>query len=222
MLKGDRGEKFAVGPRAPREGPTLLMQVRVVTKDSVKSNTSSDTTSVPAIRISRYAVWKACAEVMARSSTGWPSMVITETRLGWRMWSSSRRSPLTSSSRRLIFMPPAVEPAQEPIYIRPTRMQRLNVGHRAKSFVEKPVVLITVAAWKEASVTDSYHPCPSSTCRLMQIRTMLAARMPRYQRSSSLRKAVRNLPQIMAYSKEKLMPASTVKTNTTQVMASEP
>lgn len=55
LLNHDRGAKLAMGPRAPSDGPTLLIQVSDATKDSVKPSTSSETTSVPAIRISRYA-----------------------------------------------------------------------------------------------------------------------------------------------------------------------
>ena len=34
LLSGDRMEKFSIGPRIPRPGPTLLMQVRDAAKDS--------------------------------------------------------------------------------------------------------------------------------------------------------------------------------------------
>ena len=34
LLNGDRMEKFSMGPRMPRPGPTLLMQVREAAKDS--------------------------------------------------------------------------------------------------------------------------------------------------------------------------------------------
>ena len=34
LLRGDRMEKFSIGPRIPRPGPTLLMQVRDAAKDS--------------------------------------------------------------------------------------------------------------------------------------------------------------------------------------------
>ena len=34
LLRGERIEKFSMGPRMPRPGPTLLMQVREAAKDS--------------------------------------------------------------------------------------------------------------------------------------------------------------------------------------------
>ena len=48
------------------------------------------------------------------------------------------------------FMPPPVEPAHAPMNISSTSRARLNVGHRSKSTVEKPVVVMMDATWNRA------------------------------------------------------------------------
>lgn len=61
---------------------------------------------------------------------------------------------------RDILMPPEVEPAQAPVNISITSAMRQKVGHREKSTVAKPVVVMMVTVWK-AGVGDGIpegHP----------------------------------------------------------------
>ena len=49
---------------------------------------------------------------------------------------------LNSSSTRATLRPPPVEPAQAPITIRHSKMVLEKLGHRSKSVVAKPVVVM--------------------------------------------------------------------------------
>ena len=66
-----------------------------------------------------------------------------------------RRRSFSSSSTRAIFRPPPVLPAQAPssISIRMIALEKL--GHRLKSVVAKPVVVIMLLTWKAACRTVS-------------------------------------------------------------------
>ena len=57
---------------------------------------------------------------------------------------------LNSRSRRATLMPPPVLPADAPTTIRMHRMARESCGHRLKSSVAKPVVVITLLTVKDA------------------------------------------------------------------------
>ena len=54
------------------------------------------------------------------------------------------------SRMRETFMPPPVLPAQAPTNMSATRMNLENSGHRLKSTVENPVVVMMDATWKAA------------------------------------------------------------------------
>ena len=60
---------------------------------------------------------------------------------------------------RLTFMPPPVLPAQAPTNISMTRISFERVGHRSKSQLEKPVVVMMEPTWNAA--------CRSASPRLL-------------------------------------------------------
>ena len=60
-----------------------------------------------------------------------------------------------SNNVRPIFNPPPVLPAQAPRNISASRIPFEKLGHRSKSVVANPVVVITVATWKAACRTVS-------------------------------------------------------------------
>ena len=66
---------------------------------------------------------------------------------GWKVLAISRLPCLNSSATRTTFMPPAVEPAQEPTNISTSRTAFTAIGQRLKSVVAKPVVETMVATW---------------------------------------------------------------------------
>jgi len=83
-------------------------------------------------------------------------------------------------------MPPPVLPAQAPTNIRQIRMAWEKSGHRLKSAVEKPVVVMMDATWKAASRTFLPSGCVlPERIRLAAIPAMLANTMNRYILSSS-------------------------------------
>ena len=79
---------------------------------------------------------------------------------------------------RDILMPPEVEPAQAPVNISITSAMRQKVGHREKSTVAKPVVVMMVTVWKAASVMESRKGTPACTRRLMHSSNVAAATIP--------------------------------------------
>ena len=79
---------------------------------------------------------------------------------------------------RDILMPPEVEPAQAPVNISITSAMRQKVGHREKSTVAKPVVVMMVTVWKAASVMESRKGTPACTRRLMHSSSVAAATIP--------------------------------------------
>ena len=79
---------------------------------------------------------------------------------------------------RDILIPPEVEPAQPPVNISITSAMRQKVGHRAKSTVAKPVVVMMVTVWKAASVMESWKPTPACAHRLTHSSSVVAVTMP--------------------------------------------
>ena len=104
---------------------------------------------------------------------------MTLTWLGCTIRFSSRTSDFHRISTRDSFMPPEVEPAQPPVNISTSRAIRQNVGHRAKSTVAKPVVVMMVTVWNAASVTDSPSGTPACTRRHRQISSVTPTTMDR-------------------------------------------
>ena len=84
------------------------------------------------------------------SSTTWPLFRINCTRRGWSIWRKLLRRLLKSRSSLETFMPPPVEPALAPMTIRHSSMVLEKLGHRSKSVVAKPVVVMMLETWKAA------------------------------------------------------------------------
>ena len=75
-------------------------------------------------------------------STGFPSILIFLTLFGWMYEFSSFTMVLNKTTKRETLIPPPVLPAQAPTNINSTRIVFDVCGHRLKSAVEKPVVVI--------------------------------------------------------------------------------
>ena len=71
-----------------------------------------------------------------------PSMRTGATTCGCSACLSSLRKVLPRMRRRLTLMPPPVLPAQAPMNMSTTRISLERVGHRSKSQLEKPVVVM--------------------------------------------------------------------------------
>ena len=74
---------------------------------------------------------------------------------------------------RDILIPPEVEPAQPPVNISITSAMRQKVGHRAKSTVAKPVVVMMVTVWNAASVMEPLSGIPACNRRHRQISSVI-------------------------------------------------
>ena len=79
-----------------------------------------------------------------------PSIVTSFTRRGCSICESSLLSDFTYMIMRETLTPPAVEPAQPPTNMSSSSTAFENIGHRLKSALAKPVVVITEAHWKAA------------------------------------------------------------------------
>ena len=86
-------------------------------------------------------------------------------------------SVFTRTTNRDTLMPPPVLPAQAPINISKTSTVLLAWDHRLKSTVEKPVVVIMEATWKETWVSVS-KTLPYRLNVSMETMAMAAAMMP--------------------------------------------
>ncbi|MNS98183.1 hypothetical protein D3C72_1325410 [compost metagenome] len=98
---------------------------------------------------------KASTEKITRSSMALPPMVTGCTALGCTRRRISRRVCLSSSSMRIILMPPPVEPALVATPDSSSIRTGAKGGHRPKSTVAYPVVVATETvlntAWRTAS-----------------------------------------------------------------------
>ena len=96
-------------------------------------------------------------------------------------------------TNRETFIPPPVLPAQAPTSISTSSSIRESSGQRLKSAVAKPVVVITDATWKKAY--RRLWSIPPHRERVFQAISRVApAMIPRYHRSSSLRRMLFTLP----------------------------
>ena len=84
------------------------------------------------------------------SSTTWLLFRTSWTRFGWSICRKLRRRLLKSSSTRATLMPPPVDPADAPMTISTSRMVLEKLGHRSKSVVAKPEVVMMLDTWKAA------------------------------------------------------------------------
>ena len=85
--------------------------------------------------------------------------------------------------------PPPVDPAQAPTIISSTRIHRLSWGHRSKSVVLKPVVVMTDETAKKAwwNASNAVGNIPRM---LRVIISVLPAMMAKYARTSVFRHAM--------------------------------
>ena len=79
-----------------------------------------------------------------------PSIRAGATTCGCRACLSSLPSVLPKMRMRLTLIPPPVLPAQAPMNISTTSTSLDRVGHRSKSQLEKPVVVIMEPTWNAA------------------------------------------------------------------------
>ena len=91
-------------------------------------------------------------------STGFPSILILRILFGCMKVYSSFFTVLSISTILDTLIPPPVLPAHAPINIRSTRINLEVSGHRLKSVVEKPVVVIIDATWKDECLSVSSIP----------------------------------------------------------------
>ena len=178
----------------PKPGPTLLKQEMAANRFVSRSNREKDrlTISTAMLRIYRAkytaTLWAVC------SSSRRPSILITSTTRGRRVWRSSRRIILNRMATRETFRPPAVLPAQPPTNISPSSSTLLRGVHTVKSAVIKPVVLIIEATWKAAWRRESEKVRYSGMISAVITATDTST-MARYTLNSVLRKTSRIRPR---------------------------
>ena len=124
---------------------------------------------------------------VVRSIT-WPSNLTFWITLGWRLRRISKSTDLNRITIRDTLIPPPVLPAQAPMSIKVTRIVRGTAGHRLKSTVAKPVVVMMVPTWKAAWWKARARFSKESRIKKVMI-NVEAAMMARYHLASSQRKA---------------------------------
>ena len=85
-----------------------------------------------------------------RSLRDFFSYITTVIRFGLMAFWNFLKISLTNATIRLTLSPPAVEPAQPPINMSRSKMSWLKSGHRVKSTVPNPVVVMMVDTEKSA------------------------------------------------------------------------
>ena len=127
----------------PSPGPILLIVAATAVKFVVKSKLSSEISRTESANTIRYDAIKTLMERTTVCSITLPSIFSFFTLCGCTMTSSSFCTDLNSTTIRDTLIPPPVLPAQAPINMSSTRIDWENDGHRLKSAVANPVVVIT-------------------------------------------------------------------------------
>ena len=70
--------------------------------------------------------------------------------LGWSIFRISAKAAFAKMTTLATLIPPPVEPAQAPMNINITKMALDKGGHKLKSVVAKPVVVMMEETWKKA------------------------------------------------------------------------